>query len=638
MRVREKTVLLCDCTGTMTIDGEAIRRGCGTAPDAVATYLCRGELRRFDAALRQGGPLLVACTQEAPFFTETRAEAGVDNDLSFVNIRERAGWSREGAAAGPKIAALIAEAALPTPPPRTVTLASEGTALVYGNDERAIEIARKLADRLDCTVLLADPANVLPPRLVDVPIFRGRVVSAIGHLGAFEIVVDGYAPVRPSSRTRLEFDTPRDGAASRCDVIIDLSGRPPLFPAPALRDGYLRVDPGDPAAISAAILAAAELSGAFEKPRYIEYAPCLCAHGRAGRTGCTRCIDVCPTAAIKPAGDTVEIDTRICAGCGACAGVCPTGAASYAVPPRAHVFERLHTLLTTYAKAGGTAPVLFVHDARHGEDVISMIARRGDGLPARVLPFALNEVTQVGVDLLLSALAWGCESVRLLVSGDARDDTAVLAQQVGLVETIMSGLGHGEDRVAIIDDADPEPVERLLYSMPRREAVSRAGFPASGTKRAVTTLALAALHAAASAPPELLALPAGAPFGAVGIDEAGCTLCLACVGTCPTGALVEGRDRATLRFVESACVQCGLCEATCPERVITLTPRLNFAADARAPVTLKDGPAVDRIGKCADYLTLVRSGPAHDPFAAPARPLARTIDDDLGGRDRPPHH
>jgi ferredoxin len=61
----------------------------------------------------------------------------------------------------------------------------------------------------------------------------------------------------------------------------------------------------------------------------------------------------------------------------------------------------------------------------------------------------------------------------------------------------------------------------------------------------------------------------GAPFGAIELNVEGCTLCLACVSACPTGALSDNPERPMLRFTEDACVQCGLCKATCPEKVIT---------------------------------------------------------------------
>src|SRR5262249_39931973 len=104
---------------------------------------------------------------------------------------------------------------------------------------------------------------------------------------------------------------------------------------------------------------------------------------------------------------------------------------------------------------------------------------------------------------------------------------------------------------------------------------------------------------AAPTPIDVVTLPAGAPFGKVDIDVAGCTLCLACVSACPTGALGDDPERPTLRFSEDACVQCGLCQATCPEQVITLVPQLDFPAPpASARVLKQEEPfACIRCGK-----------------------------------------
>ena len=52
----------------------------------------------------------------------------------------------------------------------------------------------------------------------------------------------------------------------------------------------------------------------------------------------------------------------------------------------------------------------------------------------------------------------------------------------------------------------------------------------------------------APAPADVVPLPEGAPFGRVVVDTEGCTLCLACVGACPTGALLDHPDRPGLRY------------------------------------------------------------------------------------------
>ncbi len=72
---------------------------------------------------------------------------------------------------------------------------------------------------------------------------------------------------------------------------------------------------------------------------------------------------------------------------------------------------------------------------------------------------------------------------------------------------------------------------------------SRRAFLPVGGKRDVLRLALRELHRAAPAPVDVVAAAAGAPFGTVDVNVEGCTLCLACVSACPTGALL-GRSGA----------------------------------------------------------------------------------------------
>jgi len=210
--------LVCSCEDSMPLDAKALRRGCDArgAELRLGEQMCRGQLDRFLAAVGEGRPVTMACTLEAPLFTQEAEAAGATAPLSFVNVREHAGWSAEAADTGPKMAALLAAAAVPVPPTTLVPLKSEGTTLVLGRDEAALAAAERLRDRLDLTVLLTGERPVEPVRSDDYPVLRGRARAATGWLGAFEVVVDGYAAPSPSSRGAYRWGASReegDGAA-----------------------------------------------------------------------------------------------------------------------------------------------------------------------------------------------------------------------------------------------------------------------------------------------------------------------------------------------------------------------------------------------------------------------------------------
>lgn len=202
----------------------------------------------------------------------------------------------------PRPAALLAAASEPMPEVPVIALRSEGVLLIYGRDEKAIEAGDLLRQQMDVTVLIVPPAAAIPVQASDFPVVRGAIRSARGHLGAFEITVDDFAEPTPSSSGTLAFGPARQGAVSRCDVILDLSGGVALFSAPELRDGYVRADPGHPGSVMDAVSKTRHLTGTFDKPRYVAFTEQRCAHGRSQITGCTRCLDLCPAGAISPAG------------------------------------------------------------------------------------------------------------------------------------------------------------------------------------------------------------------------------------------------------------------------------------------------------------------------------------------------
>ena len=480
----------------MPLDAAAIAAGCGGELRS-ADQLCRRELERFKAALSTDAAITVGCTQEAPLFREVAAEAGAEERVAFANIRENAGWSANALDAGPKMAALLAAAAEPAHAVQFVAMESRGVALVYGRDAAAIEAARRLADHLDITVLLTKPGEIAPPRATAFPVLKGTIAGATGHLGAFSLRIDDFAQPAPSSREHLVFGPARDGATSTCDLVLDLSGNFPLFPAHELRSGYLRADPRDAAAVERLIFEASHLVGTFDKPKFVSFSEALCAHSRSQITGCTRCLELCPTGAITPAGDHVAIDPYVCGGCGSCAAACPTGAVAYEVPDVRRQLRSLRTLLSAYRAAGGGNPVLLFHDAGHGEPLIDALARFGPGLPANVIPVAVNEVTQIGPETIAAAFAYGATGVRLLLRAKAKHDLSGLHRTLALANAALAALGYGAGVAQTVETDDPDALRSALDRAPAGvPAPTPASFLPEGSKRGLLALSFRELHRA----------------------------------------------------------------------------------------------------------------------------------------------
>ncbi|HRE21812.1 MAG TPA: 4Fe-4S binding protein [Rhabdaerophilum sp.] len=660
------TVFICSCEKTFHPDTTRLGAVLGDGIKVIGcTQLCGAESGKLEKATVAASNITVACRQEESRFRDILEEFSFAGTSQFLDIRDSAGWSSEGENAQPKMAALLAMGRMTPPALPFVTLESNGVALVYGSGETAIEVGARLADALDVTVMLHKPDNVAPASKRVFPVARGTIRTAKGYLGAFELTVDDFALATPSSRAAYAFGEPRNGAASRCDLILDLTGGRPLFAADTLRDGYLRADPRDPLAVERIITKARDLVGTFDKPKYIDFKPELCAHSRSGIAGCTRCLDVCPTGAITPAGDAVSIDPQICAGCGGCGSVCPTGAASYALPAPDHLMRKLRTLLLTYAKAGGRDGIVLFHDADHGGPIIEALARFGDGLPARVLPVAVNEVTQVGIEQVAASFAYGAVGIAFLVSDRPAHDLLPLDRLEALADSLLPALGHPRETLTRIATGDPDALLAGLRAMPAGlEKAAVASFQPAGGKRQVMMLALREWHAVSPTKPGRIQLPKGAPFGKVEVKAEGCTLCLACVSACPVSALSANPDSPELRFQEDLCVQCGLCQSTCPEKVISLTPQLDFSVINAAPVTLKQeepyacdncgtlfgtkstieriktklagqhwmfsGANADRlkvIGYCDTCRIEAATLGGFDPHGGPPRPLVRTSED-----------
>lgn len=465
----------------------------------------------------------------------------------------------------PVLKALAALDDLHTPEPvPAVSMVAEGRLLIIGDAEVAVGWAERLAGQRTVTVLAREADAELPDD-ADFALEAGCAPQLFGHLGAFEARWEQGGKVMQITG----------------DVVLDLSATP-LLNRIELPPGY--VAPGrDPLDQALAVIDLLGFDGEFEKPRYVAVNERLCAHGRSQKTGCSNCIEVCATAAIVGAGDTIKLDPYLCQGCGTCTTVCPTGALAFQYPRVADVGLAIKAQLKAYREAGGANPCLLFYSAEAGRKVLQSMQRGGRTLPAQVIPVETWSADAVGLDLMLGSLALG--AVQVAVLGAGSHDLAPLRKQAGLGHAILGGLGLAGEYLRVVDDDAADWLATLAAWAPAT-AIPPAEFRLLADKR--TTLEFVIDHLVKHAPvqAEAIELPAGAPFGMVAVSDA-CTLCMSCTSACPAGALKAAADAPRLSFLERNCVQCGLCANTCPEQAITLTPRL-LLKDRRHERLLKE--------------------------------------------------
>jgi len=433
------------------------------------------------------------------------------------------------------------------------TLTSESTGLIqYHSQGRvaiiggmdALEIAPRLNEKLPATMVLTE--GVEEPGVPTVPV-GGRKLALSGYLGAFNISLGTAGQANAETVST--------------DLVLDLSPKP-LFEMALTPPGYIHSSSEEPM-LSASITELLELVGTFEKPQYHEYDADLCAHSRSGIVACTRCIDACPADAIRSLTDLVEVDSNLCQGGGVCATVCPSGAMRYSYPRVKDTLDHIRVLLRSYLEAGGEDPTLVLMV----EDDSADPALQQNNL----LPLVVEEIATVGMEVWLSALAYGAKSVLLLTP----ENTPVqvikpLDEQLQTTAEILKDLGYSSDLVKRID------ASALSGEMAAMPAINSATYSGMGGKRQLAYMAIDHLYEQSPRSRPMAQLSVGAPFGQASVDQEKCTLCMSCVGACPGKALQHGQEAPRLSFIEANCLQCGTCTRICPEDAIWITPRLLF--------------------------------------------------------------
>ncbi|HAU4927894.1 4Fe-4S dicluster domain-containing protein [Aeromonas hydrophila] len=465
--------------------------------------------------------------------------------------------------------------------PATVSYQSQGRLLLVGPEDRIRRAASLLPQGVMPTLLVTE--SVYDAEAADLEaIFEAtaaldaltlREPSLTGYLGQFQLTGLNGQGERISLAALCFPQQATVGSEPRFDLVADL-GRVPLFALERPPVGYLSFSDDTDLAERLAELCA--LTGIFDKPRYFRLDPEACAFTARGVPGCSRCLDVCPTDALKPINGRIQIDPHLCQGFGSCASACPTGAIGYHQPDANTSGDYLLRLLKHYREAGGEAPQLLIAGESEREWVETELTR----LPANWLPVWVEESASLGIESWFAALAYGASAVHIALGDDAPESVrALVERELASAAVLLAGAGLAADRIALFNP-DVE-LDKPISGPPAAALLEK---PLKGDKRENLFAAFDALWQANEGSREPLGVPHGAPYGSVELKESDCTLCMGCVAVCPSRALHAVGHAPGLNFIEQDCIQCGMCEKACPEQAIVLMPRLQPVPEARRAV------------------------------------------------------
>ena len=281
----------------------------------------------------------------------------------------------------------------------------------------------------------------------------------------------------------------------------------------------------------------------YSYKKFTTYDPTICQYNERRVEICSKCEEVCPTVAITKDDKTKTLTfSQIdCDGCGGCVSVCPSGALDYAPTNRDSIFE-----MSKFYKE--THPLIVPSKMNMQNLMIN--------LKENVLPFAIEGEKFLSEVSFLTLLQMSGSQVVFysdVLSKGTKDSIRILNdiyQKKYQKDAILVAMDKEE-----LEDALNEVsfIENSYFNFNQNELKKREAF-SQRLQKIVGTEDLGVVKTGEHI-----------HYGRVLVNEANCTLCLACVGACNVDALFANESDFTLRVNPSLCTACGYCEVSCPE-------------------------------------------------------------------------
>lgn len=280
----------------------------------------------------------------------------------------------------------------------------------------------------------------------------------------------------------------------------------------------------------------------FSFSKYTTYNQSICQYDSRKDEICSKCEEVCPTNAITKidATKTLVFSNVDCTSCGECVSVCPSGSLNSAELSRDSLYELSLSFKNRHP--------LIISSKVNLEDISAP-------LKENVFPFVTTgDIFDESTFLTFLQIS-GSQIVYF--SNEISKGTL---ESIRILNDIYQAK-YNKDAIFFAHDE-----ESLNSALAQVEFIENSYFNFNQTelkKREVFSQRLQKIVGE----DDLGVVKTGEHihYGRVLVNEANCTLCLACVGACNVDALFANESDFTLRVIPSVCTACGYCEVVCPE-------------------------------------------------------------------------
>ena len=257
--------------------------------------------------------------------------------------------------------------------------------------------------------------------------------------------------------------------------------------------------------------------------------------------GCSKCVDACPApGALKIESNSVTVSSEDCIRCGLCAGVCPVAAIQ--IPQFSE--NAYHGLLSAIQSSLAPTKTLVItcdEQSITPRPWIDIEEVPGIGvMGVRQLALAVNS----SIDAVLVHCADGLCAAKENAKRAVNQIASISSEDGPLVAYIEGKL-------------DAAKINEIRKSARARDT----SFSPTGSAWKDYVNSIKSIS-------RKQPLATGLHLTTMDVADS-CTLCYACVESCPHRALAIQQDR--LNFTSEECTGCGFCARICPEQSITLS-------------------------------------------------------------------